>query len=219
MFEKYCCENVTLYNGGIIGYASLSELIKMVRDILYLKPDVIVVFDGYNDIQAGVSNFEFQDIYSIMEYAKEAMPNMVLHSKMDKNIFRGTGPDDIIGKWLTNIESMYAIACMQNIKFYSFIQPMVMTQKIHTKHGLSIQKMSHVIFKPKIVENMKLFRENGKNIEKGHPYIHDLSHIFDEKDVYMDHCHVWERGNEIIADSIWEVIEPGVKEIMEMKAK
>lgn len=220
MFEKYCKENVTLYNGGIVGYTSSCELIKMTRDILYLKPDMIVVLDGYNDIYQGVKKKEFQSLYNIMGYVKKDIYSSALHSKVDQNIFRGYSLDyDIIGKWLTNIESMYAIAKIQNINFYSFMQPMVASQKIHIKHGLSIQKMCHVISDQEIADYMRLFREFGKNIKKTHPYIHDLSHIFDEKDVYMDNAHVWERGNEIIADSIWEVIKPRVKEIMEMKVK
>lgn len=218
MFEKYCSENVALYNGGRSCCASLSELIKMIRDVLCIKPDMIVVFDGYNDIYGDYIT-EFPYVYDIMEYAKEDIFNKHALAKMDKNIFCGINADDAIGKWLRNIESMYAIARVHNMKFYSFMQPMVASQKIHTKHGLSIQKMGHIFHDQEVEDNMRLFRERGKNIEKDHPYIHDLSHIFDEKDVYMDHCHVWESGNEIIADSIWEVIEPGVKEIMEMKAR
>lgn len=90
---------------------------------------------------------------------------------------------------------------------------------ITTKHGMALQKLCNMFLNQKMVKDMQSFRKQGKEIVKSHPYIYDLSHIFDEKDVYMDYCHVWENGNEIVADSIWKVIEPEVKAIMEIKRK
>lgn len=214
LFEKYCGENITLYNGGIAGYVSSQELIKLARDILYLKPDIIVVFDGFNDtgdffpFLYGVFDYYKEDIYEhrVFEYCKGVM-----------DIFSGIETKDVVERWLKNIESMYAIAQLHNIRFFSFIQPMLGSQKIHNKHGLAHQKTFIAMTDRKEVNNMKLFRKQGKEIEKTHPYIHDLSHIFDEKDVYLDQCHVWESGNEIIADSIWKIIEPSVNEILERK--
>ena len=42
-------------------------------------------------------------------------------------------------------------------------------------------------------------------------YIHDLSHVFDGKDVYMDLCHVWDEGNRIISGEIKRVIQPVIE--------
>lgn len=216
MFEKYCKEHVTLYNGGTDAHASSQELIKLIRDILYLKPDIIITYDGFNDGH----KIEFQFLYNLLDYLKDDVYDYgILHQKIGKDIFTGINSDNVLTKWLTNIESMYAVSSIRNIKFFSFIQPMTVSQKITTKHGMALQKMCYLFLNQEKVKNMQLFRERGKEIEKTHPYIHDLSHIFDEKDVYMDYCHVWEIGNEIVADSIWEVIEPSVKEIMEMKRK
>lgn len=221
LYEKYCKENIALYNGGIEGYKSLEELIKLVRDILYLKPDIIVVYDGFNDANNEAhTNCRF--LYKMLEYYKEeiyeygAYPH---HKRGSKDIFRGIKKsNEVIEHWLKNIESMYAIASIQNIKFFSFIQPMPFSQKTHTKHGMALQKMCNIFVNQEYLKNQKLFREHGNIIEKSHPYIHDLSHIFDEKDVYMDnYCHVCESGNEIVADSIWKIIEPSVKEILERK--
>ena len=37
---------MTLWNGGISGYTSTQELIKLLRDVLGLNPDMIIVYDG-----------------------------------------------------------------------------------------------------------------------------------------------------------------------------
>lgn len=216
MYEKYCGENITLYNGGIAGYTSMHELIKLSRDILYLEPDIVIVLDGFNDIHfAGV---EFNVLYALIKYAMEdVIDPLSLHSRLSKEIFKGIESNDIMRNWLNNVESMYAITRMRNIKFHSFMQPMVVSQNINIKHGLTIKKMANIFFLEERIRLMKLFRECAKEIEKTHPYMHDLTQIFDEKDVYMDICHARENGNEIIADAIWKVIEPDVREIMEMK--
>lgn len=219
MYEKYCGrgKNITLYNGGIGLYTSMQELIKLGRDILYLEPDIVIVLDGFNDIH--FSSMEFHVLYESIKYAMEnANDSLLLYTRLSKEIFRGIESNDIIRKWLNNVESMYAITSIRNIKFHSFMQPMAVSQKINIKHGLTIKKMAGVFFPEEEIRSMKLFREYAKDIEKTHPYMHDLTHIFDEKDVYMDTCHVWESGNEIIADAIWQVIEPDVREIMEMKS-
>ena len=222
MFEKYCSGNIALYNSGVDGYASSQELIKLIRDILYLEPDIIVVFDGLNDIYCDESlyvwGWEQGYLHDLFKCAMEVYDFGTINSKISKDIFMGARQNGFMRKWLNNIESMYAITKYRNIKFHSFMQPMMGSQKIHTKHGLSVKKMDKEFRGQKRIELMQSFRESGKEIEKTHSYIHNLSHIFDEKDVYFDNAHVWESGNEIIADAIWQIIEPDVREIMEMKA-
>ena len=52
------------------------------------------------------------------------------------------------------------------------------------------------------------FRNRMINIIDSDELIYDLSHIFDaESDIYMDDCHVYEKGNKIIADYIYEIIK------------
>lgn len=53
----------------------------------------------------------------------------------------------------------------------------------------------------------RVFREKASEICRTHDYIYDLSHIFDGEDVYIDHCHVFEHGNEIIAREIYNIIK------------
>ena len=220
MFEKYCRENITLYNGGISAYTSSQELIKLVRDVLYLKPDIIVVYDGYNDIIRNNSALDFKWLNNIMEYAQDAIYEKgIFFQRVKEGIFRGIDSNDVIRKWLFNTESMYGVAQVRNIRFHSFMQPMMLSQKIHTKHGMALYKMADAYLSDTLKNNMKAFRQRGRKIEESHPYIHDLSNIFDQKDVYMDQCHVWESGNEIIADEIWKVIAPDVKELLEQKGK
>lgn len=56
------------------------------------------------------------------------------------------------------------------------------------------------------------FRKRIEEMPDLPDYIYDLSHIFDnETDIYMDSCHVWEKGNRIIAEEIAKVIVPEIR--------
>lgn len=217
LFEKYCGDGgITLYNGGTDAHASFQELIRLVRDVIWLQPDIILVYDGFNDCY----EMGFEYIYNLFAYAKEEVyANGVMHQKVGDGVFGGIAPEDSIEKWLKNIESMYAIARAQNIEFFSFIQPMALSQEIHTKQGRAIRHMSHIFIDSRKAENMLLLRKRGRELQETHSYIYDLSDIFDGQDVYMDYCHVWEHGNAIVADSIWKVIEPTVERLKRQKSE
>ena len=48
--------------------------------------------------------------------------------------------------------------------------------------------------------------------ENAYEFIYDLSSVFDDvHDVYMDICHVCEKGNKIIADAIYDVIKNEIR--------
>lgn len=180
---------ITVYNGAVAGYTSGQELIKFIRDILPLKPDMVIVYDGYMEV--GVNEkypFAFR-------YGKKAMYTGI---ESKENCF---------GNWLSNIRNMYAIAKERGIKFFCFCQPW-----LGSKEGKNINEKSMLLSiqqKELNVRMKKSFREymvKDKNIPD---YIYDFSHIFDKtNDVYLDYSHVGEEGNRIIAREIEKIILP-----------
>lgn len=49
LYEKCIGYHVTIFNGGISGYTSTQELVKLLRDGITLNPDMIILYDGVND--------------------------------------------------------------------------------------------------------------------------------------------------------------------------
>ena len=92
------------------------------------------------------------------------------------------------------------------------MQPMLFTKKNLDWHSRTIlQTMLFHGNNDKFMKYAKEFRSRAGEIVKSHGYIHDLTNIFDDEDVYMDIVHVYEKGNEIIASSIWNVIKDEVE--------
>lgn len=101
---------------------------------------------------------------------------------------------------------MKAICDVQGISFFPFLQPVLYSKPDRTKEesGLlwSTWRFNNCY------EWANEFRNRIRSIENSCGDIYDLSYIFDHEDgIYMDDCHVYEKGNEIIANAIYEVIK------------
>ena len=66
----------------------------------------------------------------------------------------------------------------------------------------------YAVYFPESAVNAPLFcrRLEEEHITENYPYIHDLTHIFDGKDVFLDYIHVNEEGNRIIAEQIYTIM-------------
>lgn len=213
MYDRYCEDGITIFNGGMSGYYSGQELIKLKRDMLKLRPDLIIVYDGYNDLMQSVLHKKLGYLEELVnlagQYVIEADGRALQQKKAWAGIPSSQGPVD---EWLENIECMHAIAANKKISFFSFMQPMLFTKKNLDRHSRTIlQTMLFHGNNDKFMKYAKEFRSRAGEIVESHDYIHDLTNIFDDEDVYMDIIHVYEKGNEIIARRIWNVIKDEVK--------
>lgn len=212
MYKRHCQSGITIFNGGVSGYYSGQELVKLKRDILKLNPDMIIVYDGYNDLMQAVLQKKFSYLESLVnfagQYITEANGGLLQKKKACAGIPSNQNPVD---DWLENIECMNAIAQNKNIKFFAFMQPMLFTKKNLDLHSKTI--LQTMLFHGDNFKFMKLaeqFRQRAGEIEQSYNYIHDLTYIFDDDDVYIDIVHVYGRGNEIIAEHIWNIIKDSV---------
>lgn len=208
---KRSFKNITIYNGGVSGYASGQELLKLIRDMLPLKPDMIIVYDGFNDLNYG-NQYPLTSGYlkKVFEVARENIEN-----DNGEDLFMGEvsicqgieTKKDIFDTWLSNIRTMYAVAKEQNILFYSFCQPVLDSKIGKTNAEKNMLLSAYSLTMVKLINGS--FRKRICQMAQLPGYIHDLSHIFDNvSDVYKDYCHVWEKGNQIIASEITKTILP-----------
>jgi hypothetical protein len=145
---------VQVINGGVAGFSSNQELIKMIRDVLPLKPDVIISLNGVNEygVRAAVRFHPMVNMYqaSVMDYlVKEPeplfMPNALyvvrrFGQKLSgtKPIQRGVnyGPKVDISaseQWLRNVRLMHAAAAEFGIPYLCFLQPALGIGDINTE--------------------------------------------------------------------------------------
>lgn len=213
LYEKLG-KQVTVYNCAIDGYTTAQELIKLIRDAVELKPDLVITYDGYNDVGGGD---KIDKKFWIMNtYIKKIYHNVSLNtlddvrSPREQVIWEGisTHTDQVMDYYEKNLEYMNAVCQINRIKYMSFIQPTfwgtLQGKTSLTKHE---KEMSLVCNWEHLTKGCYALRKEAKEIDAKHDYIIDFSAIFDEEDVFMDWCHVYEKGNEIIADKIYEAIK------------
>lgn len=202
MYDRYCDTHITIYNGAIRAYSSSQELTKLTRDMMKLHPDLIIVYDGVIDFW---ETRQYQYLEELVNFAGKHITSL-FHSKIErKKAWTGIpAEEDRIQEWLTNIEYMYAISKSKDVEFFSFMQPLLYTKKNIDSHSRTLLQMTPA---PVLLEYARQFRRLGERINETHGYIYNLTDIFDDADVYMDYCHVYENGNEIIAEKVWNTIK------------
>lgn len=209
LMEKIGKRNVKIYNGGVVGYTSTQELVKLLRDVLYLRPDMVITYDGFNDMAASADKnpFSFSDVQRAMDYADSNKDKIWLDIFAEGvRPFSGIRPNvDKFDIWLGNIKKMRTICENEGISFFAFHQPILYSKLNKTKEERGLLWSTWRI--NDCCKWAKEFRHRIKPITDIYEYIYDLSDIFDnETDIYMEDCHVYEKGNRIIAESVYKTI-------------
>lgn len=214
LFEKIGCKDVTIFNGGVVGYTSSHEIVKLLRDVFLLRPDMVIVYDGFNDMaaQSGQNPFAFSDMQKILNYADQYKNKLWLDFFAEgSEPYTGIIPDiDKFDIWLNNIRRMKVICENEGVDFYGILQPVLYSKINRTKEEEGLIWSTWRIYN--CCDWANEFRNRIKKAVDSDEPIYDLSHIFDtESDVYMDDCHVYEKGNKIIAEYIYGIIKEKLK--------
>ncbi len=215
LYEKWPNNKVTVYNGGTCGYTSTQELIKLERDILPLKPDLIIVYDGFNDLCEDPSHpFTIPYLKKMFDFISNNMSgDNTGHVGNDMNISEvnigmETG-QNYFENWLSKVECMHAVSQTKDIAFMAFAQPT--RNSMRNSQGMDEWLLSSSVFWIESYAKLfRFFREEieSHEIEENYDYIYNLTGIFDDRpEVYMDSCHLYEEGNEVIADIILHMID------------
>lgn len=204
--ELYKEKNVIVYSAGVCAYNSSLELIKLERDMIRLKPDLVISYSGLND--SVIRN----DLWTT-SYQKNIFNRLGIKEKFNiaggstqSGLSVGLETDDTPVKfYLNNMRLMHAICNEFGVKFYGFLQAMMgeETYKMKDDEAEMIENSMDTVF-----YSTKNFLDEAKREIKHYEYMFDLSTIFniDEK-VYIDTEHVNELGNNIIADEIIKKIK------------
>lgn len=221
-----------IYCGGISGYTSSQELLKFERDVIQLSPDIVISYSGVNDLymfpladesernsRPFISRFQVQFIRQVLEklrYLQFGLPTPDIpdwEKGGRETVFYGLpSHKNAPHFWIDNMRMMHALSQEFGIAFFSFFQPFrfngfyksTPTQEIiHSRRDPSCIPSS---------EGQKLYGreaevEEIRQLLQQYSYITDLSKLFaEESEIYYDSVHVYERGNQLIARRIGEVI-------------
>ncbi len=210
-----------IINGGICGYNTAQELLKLIRDGLYWDPHIVISYSGVNNA-AWLHNSSKHPF--VTDYFVHVMKQL---TKDNTILYRGTGSLKTIDYgmetseseaafWLRCMRLMHGICAEYRILFYGFLQPSALYGNYH----LSDIERRFIAFK-RTEEQLKVwnnfFEEAGRYC-KNYNYLYDLTSIFDGMSgIFYDDSHTDEHGNQIIAQKIYQIIQPSLAMLLKNK--
>lgn len=214
LYEKFC-ENgyrVQIINGGCAGYSSAQELMKLIRDVIPMRPKIVIDYTGVNDLLRSVVGHPFINIYhkelfdAISKSAKFKEDSGSFLKMRHAEYTLGVRNDCPVWKqFVDNIRIMHSTCQEFGILYYAFLQPhLTLKRGKYSLYEMELEKKSPRINQD-YIEEMDVFYKHVK--QEGTDCIEDITALFNEVgDVYMDRCHVTEKGNEIIGQFMYDYL-------------
>jgi len=219
-------EKFEVINAGHLGAASAFET-KFLKENLNLEPDIVIVYDGYNEITTPLSIDTPESKMQLQIYLKyldhifysprlvekvlhEIESNILLQTqnKTNSSTLHHTDEDYVkrADRWEENWSKTCEELKSKDLKIIIFLQPILGSDnKDLTDYETSI--MYEEAFD--IVNNYYLFKEKIPKLKEYCTDVIDITNTFQNVDrpVFADRMHTGNYGNEIIADRIYEEMQ------------
>ena len=239
IFRQAGIDNVQVYNFGFVSSVSGQELALLVHLLSSYDPDVVVVYNGGNDVCLP-TNFDPRPGFPYNFFAYESFMKRMRYDITDRGfrwILEGeelqdtykilqTAHDYATEKWEINIVSQYienlikmgrfARGC--SFKLYAFLEPVVFFKSplMEKEREISttvydIPDFHHYLHRQ--YQRIRLMLEFlQKNEENPLVKFIDLSMIFQgyHQSVYRDFRHVNNEGNRFIAENIFNYLRNSI---------
>ncbi len=190
--------NVTVYNGSACGYDIVQEMLRLLRDGAYLKPDYVISMSGVNNIARKTRTNNQFCVTTFIDWINILAPGKEFESGVH-------GEESLYDFWYRNTKIMKMISEFYGAKFYSFLQP----ANIAKPNSTLFETVMHE--KRDMLENTRIYREMTRK-EKDSVYINLIDRFDGEKGMYIDYCHYSDKGNEMLAEIVFQYIQEGMKD-------
>lgn len=169
------------------GFGSTRTLLKLIRDINDIKPDLVICYSGGNEF------FKEREIYSNTQSAYKIKKNDLHEDEY----------------WILMQRYMKAICDVNESEYISILHPALITR--NSADITSEEKVYNLFWNGAYILNDEypyFVKSIRKKIEL-YDWMYDLVNVFDgvKETVYRDCAHLTSRGNEIIAESIHNIVK------------
>jgi hypothetical protein len=223
--------SLRVMNMGESGYVNTQSLISLELELRKGNvPESVLLYDGINDVFSAYQNDEgglpqneqnrviefnlLQDGERMLElgirdFWKKTVTAGLVETLRDLNFsapppppLRGHLAEDVVRLYRGNLEILDALSRHYGFRYYAYWQPVVFSKLDPSQYEKTqIDKMKYV--HPFFLDVYR--RVAADSTLRANPHFHNLSGIFDGAGpVYLDFCHISERGNGIVAQRFYE---------------
>lgn len=230
---QFCAKNkirCEVLNGGVSGYNSTQEFLKLVRDVAPLKPDLVISLNGVNDatssvphgrtfinaqqskIEEGLRINAMNSFFVAPTNIAGVFPNLQflvkffsqrlgLHEPPTNEFGVGTRDNFSNGqRWEYNVRMMHAIAKEFKFKYFVFLQP-------HLANNIDLAKRKMESMGTSLspqYDAVKNFYQIARNSCKSMTYCADISDDFTgDSNNFLDLVHLPPKGHAKQAEKIF----------------
>lgn len=197
------------------GYMSAQELIRLIRDVIWKKPDIVISYSAINDVACvekycfthNYQKFVFDNISRYKEYNYNGFKSeMAAFSMGEVRLDEGVAVN-----WLMNERMMHAICQEFGIDFYCFLQTWLYDKKIQSRRNLELIEHDYYYDyydAKKEIQELHDLVEYVKNEKTKYSWLYDFTGIFDgvREKTFFDNCHVYSEANRLLAQNILAAI-------------
>lgn len=232
--EKELGVKVEVVNGATSGYASLQENWLVKNKMLAFEPDLIIFYDGGNDVRGRnldtieeitvvLDESERKNPFKLKSYPFYRTPFVIYKILLEPTRTWGVQNDPPINEhiieqvplnWKNNIAEICEIGKKENFQVLVALQPLI---GAGNKTIIGDEDIAAPQNNPGVYKSLSLY-PNMKNrlaeLSSICAKTVDLTNIFDNvmEPLYYDDIHVNDKGNEMIANKLFELTVPMVTE-------
>jgi hypothetical protein len=216
--------SIQVINAGTPSFASSQELSIIQNKIVDFEPDLIVIYDGTNDLNLPYgyvpekSSFRSTMADGLNRYLPfwETVP-IAYHifnnfgNKEKTYDFDSSTIESKVKLWKENVDNICKIGNEKDFDVVILLQPILGTGN---KKLTEYEQNQHNIFQhEKVLQSYEKFANELIYFEKSCTEVKDFRNIFDSynQTIYFDNAHVKYQANEIIAENIFNTLYPIVE--------
>jgi len=214
-----------VFNGGVSGYSSNQELLKMIRDVLPLEPDIIICLNGLNDLgfcqsvpgHPMVHPYQEALLRSITDKKPYLFPStshvigrllnrLSISNKQVTGMNLGTSVQTTPAEqWERNIRIMRAVAEEFGVEYICFLQPcMGVGEYSPTPEEEEMFRFSIENRKGNYIAQITEFYQHTRETSSQLYFCTDLTNIMSGgTDLYRDARHPNAKGYRVIAEAVF----------------
>ncbi len=221
-------KKIQVVNAGISSATSFEETYYIKHTLAQLNPDLIVIYDGFNDAQYRVlsdpviseggevkkwEGFKFKNFpfYRTPWVIHDLLSAKTPHTDSSKRADEDS-TEKIISLWKSRVEEICQIGKENGFVTLIVVQPSLMTgdKKLSEYESKYVAK-TDLDFATKAT--LKGMADSLKSIDSSCKTI-DLSRVFDDitEPIYTDIVHVNDHGNRIVAEKLYNITLPVILE-------
>jgi len=220
--------DVRVINAGANGHESFAETYLVKNKIIDLNPDLIIVLDGWNDLNLPLereykepTGIEHLEQYSLVirkyyktiqfyEFIERIWEKQIGENKREINDGTANQKSEL---WKSRWKEICELGEKENFKVIITLQPIVGAgNKVLTDWELRFVKEA-----AGSAASYNFMRDKLNELETSCAVTEDLTNIFDNETelIYFDYVHMGDAGNRIVAEKMFKISSPFVTDIQE----